>query len=108
MNLVDNKFDDYSLYRNKECVYKLSKFIERLNINPRVLKERIRKMPISEDSELAVSKYEITADFEGEMKSVVVNEVIRAIISLVIPNEREAIIKFIKGFNHAKNVRSLY
>ena len=108
MNLVDNKFDDYSLYRNKECVYKLSKFIERLNINPRVLKERIRKMPISEDSELAVSKYEITADFEGEMKSVVVNEVIRAIISLAIPNEREAIIKFIKGFNHAKNVRSLY
>ena len=101
-NLVDNKFDNYSLYKNKECVYKLTKIIERLNINSRLLKERIMNMPIYDDSELAVSKLEITSSFEGETKSVVVNEVIRAVVSFAIPNEREAIFKFIKGFNHAK------
>ncbi len=101
-NLVESSFDNYSLYRNKDTIYKLSKYLERLNINPKQLKERIMLMPLSTDSDLAVSKLEITESFEGEMKSHVVNDVIKAILNGDIPNEREAIIKFIKVFNHAR------
>lgn len=100
-NLVDNHFDNYSLYRNRENVYKLSFIIDRLNVNSKQLKQKIMNMQISTDSDLAVSKLEITKDFEGEMKSAVVNEVIKAIVSDAIPNEREAILTFIKGLKHA-------
>ena len=58
-------------------------------------------MQISTDSDLAVSKLEITQGFIGEMKSAVVNEVIKAIVSDSIPNEREAIIRFIKRLKNA-------
>ena len=102
LNLVENDFDDYSLYKNKETVYKLSKIIDRLKIDSRDLKKKIMDMPIQSDNDLAVSKLEMAEGFEGEMKSAVINEVIKAILKRKIPNERVEIINFIKGFNYAK------
>ena len=102
LELVNNNFDDYSLYKNKETVYKLSKFIERLNVNVKVLKKKIMDMPIQSDNDLAVTKLEMTEGFEGEMKSAVINEVIKAILKRKIRNERVEIINFIEGFNYAK------
>ncbi len=96
--LLDNRFDDYYLYKNKNYIYKLSKTIERLGYNEKELKGRINGFPISDDNDLALSKIEITSTFEGQMKSVVVRAVIKAILAKQIPNDRDAILKFLKGF----------
>ena len=96
--LIDNRFDDYYLYKNKNYIYKLSKIIERLGYNEKELKNKINAFPIANDNELALSKVDITNDYEGQMKSVVVRAVIRAVLTRQIPNDRDAIIKFLKGF----------
>lgn len=101
-DLIKNNFSDYSLYKNQESIYKLSKILERINVNVRSLRARINKLPIRNDFELALSKFEITENFEGNMKSIAVNEIIKMILSREIKNDKESIMKYIEVLKNAR------
>lgn len=101
-DLVNNNFSDFSLYKNKESVYKLTKVLDRINVNSRQLKNRINEFPISYDSELAVSKLEITSHFEDRLKSAAVNEIIKAVLSKKINNDRLSILNYIEVLKDAR------
>lgn len=101
-NLFNDNFSDYSLYKNQESVYKLTKILDRLNINSKELKKRINDFPIRNDLDLAVSKYEITENFDTKMKSAAVNEIIKAILSKKINNDRLSILKYIEVLKNAR------
>lgn len=101
-DLIHNNFSDFSLYKNQETVYKLGKVFDRLNVNSRQLKKRINDFPIRNDLELAVSKFEITENFEANLKSAAVNEIIKAILSKKINNDRLSILKYIEVLKDAR------
>lgn len=101
-DLIKNNFSNYSLYKNQESLYKLSKILERINVNVKSLRAKINRFPIRCDSDLALSKFEITENFEANMKSIAVNEIIKKILDRELRNDKQSILEYIEVLKDAR------
>lgn len=100
--LVKNGYSDYALYKHQDTVYKLGTIFDKLGVSSKDLKQRINELPIRRDSDLAVSKLEITEYFEANYKSAAVNEIISSIVSRKLKNDRLSILEYIEVLKNAR------
>ena len=100
--LVKTDYSNYSLYKYQDTVYKLGPIFDKLGVSSKKLKQRINELPIRSDLDLAVSKFEITEHFDTNYKSAAVNEIIRAIVSNKIENDRLSILHYIEVLKNAR------
>lgn len=96
IQLIENNFSNYYLYLyQKELIY----FKEILD-NYDTLVNTINNFPIKNDTDLAISKEEISSNFLGAKKSTVIKEIITNILNNRLNNTQEDINRYIREISH--------
>lgn len=94
--IISSNFSNYTMYKNQiyfNTAFNVAKVLK-INANEQVVK--FYNLPIKEDSELAVSKYEISKYFSGRNISLAIKDIINDILDYKIENNKEAILNKIK------------
>lgn len=97
--LIDNNFSKYYLYKFKEEFSLIKEVINNLGYDIISIENIINGFVISCDSDLALSKQEISSLFNGENKAIAIKMVIEAVLDRSVNNKKEDILEFIKGFD---------
>jgi len=100
--LIDNRFDNYSLYKYQIEINSLFNVFKALDYDIIEIRDNLDNLRLKSDSELALSKANIAAMFEGDLKSIAIKEVIRAILDGRLDNNKEEILLFLKGLEVVK------
>jgi tRNA nucleotidyltransferase (CCA-adding enzyme) len=94
--IVSSNFDNYTVYKNQNyfnTAFTLSKY---LGINAHDAVMKFYNLEIKEDTDLAVSKYEISKHFRGRNISYAIKDIISLILDRKIKNTKEDIENKIK------------
>ena len=94
--IVTSNFDNYTIYKNQSyfnTAFTLSKYLG-INAHDAVIK--YYNLVIKDDTELAVSKFEISKHFKGRNITYAIKEIISSILDRKIQNTREDIENMIK------------
>lgn len=87
--------DSYTLYKNKNVYLKFRDILKHFGCDIIGRDKLLDSLVIKSDKDLALSKEEIASYFEGSMKALKIEEVIKAILCGDIKNDRKEIQKFI-------------
>ena len=94
--IIGSNFSNYAMYKNQQyfnIAFNVAKVLK-INANEQVIK--FYNLPIKEDSDLVVSKYEISKYFKGRNISLAIKDIIKAILDNEIKNTKEDILNKIK------------
>ena len=101
-DLINNRFDNYSLYQYQNIIDIFGKSLDYLGKSLIALQKQISLFPIRSEKELAVTPLEIASHFEGNMKSTAIKLVIKSILDRKLFNNKTDILTFIKELKYAK------
>lgn len=101
-DLINNRFDNYSLYQYQNIIDIFGKSLDYLGKSLIALQKQISLFPIRSEKELAVTPLEIASNFEGNMKSTAIKLVIKSILDRKLFNNKTDILTFIKELKYAK------
>lgn len=93
-SLYQNNFNNYYLYKNKYLLDKYKNLFIYLDLYDNLI-FKIINMPISNDTELKVSKKEISNYFKGKDISIKIEEVLYLILNNKLKNERSEILTYL-------------
>lgn len=94
--IINSNFSNYAMYKNQNyfnTAFNVAKILK-INANEQVI--RFYNLPIKEDSDLALSKYEISQYFKGRNISFAIKDIIKDILDYKIENTKEDILNKIK------------
>ena len=94
--IISSNFSNYAMYKNQQyfnTAFNIAKVLK-INANEQVIK--FYNLPIKEDSDLALSKYEISKYFKGRNISLAIKDIIKAVLDEEINNTKEDILIKIK------------
>lgn len=96
-NLIEQEFNDYSLFKNQDFIYKLMDIFANLGYDIREIGNRLDHLKIKNEQDLKLSKREIAKLFQGKKIAIAIDEVIRAILEGRLDNDKTAILIFLQG-----------
>jgi tRNA nucleotidyltransferase (CCA-adding enzyme) len=94
--IIKSNFSNYAMYKHQNyfnTAFNVAKILK-INANEQVIK--FYNLPIKEDSDLALSKYEISQYFKGRNISLAIKDIIKDILDYKIENTKEDILNKIK------------
>lgn len=94
-DIIDNGFNKFIIYKNLLSIDRLNDIFISLNYDIINLSDFV----IKSDNELALKKEEIAKMYEGKMISIVINEIIKAILDKRIANTKRDILEFLNGLD---------
>jgi len=93
-NLINNNFDDYSLYKFGNDINNYIDLIENLGYDSKDILNKYNNL-VLKDEALAISNYEFAKMYKGKEISEKKELVIKAVLKKKIKNNREDILKFL-------------
>jgi len=96
VSLIESNFDEYIIYNNLDTLNDYLGLLGKLGYDINAINNKINKLSIKSDNDLAVSKSEIASMFEGNKKSEAINKVIMGITHNEIKNDKESILAYLK------------
>lgn len=90
--LINNNYDNYSLFKTYEYKEKLIPIFKGLNLG-----KKYAELAIKNAKELALTQEEIAAKFDGSKKAKAIEMVIRAILDKKIKNDTKEILDYLNG-----------
>lgn len=89
--IVSSNFNNYAMYKNQNYFNTAFTISKLLGVNAHDAVMKYYNLVIKDDSELAVSKFEISKHFKGRNISYAIKDIIVAILDKKIENTKEAI-----------------
>lgn len=100
--LINNNFDNYSLYKYQNIIKNNISIINNLGYNSNDILYRLDNLKIKSNNELALSQKDISMIYSGKMISIAIKEIIKAILEERISNNKEEILTYLQGLDVVK------
>lgn len=100
--IINSNFDNYTIYKYQEEIKEFLDVFLNLEYDIIDIKEKLNSLKIKNDKELALSPSKIATMFKGDMISIAIREVVKAILNGKIDNNEKSILIFLQGLDVLK------